>query len=165
MIIFGSPNAVLPVITNTFIVYNLSSNLVNANIPKLNFQYIQNLDFSDKNIDQLFTDIIFNNDAYFVEFMRIIIALRDGYDVALLVYREEDLFDPFTETIGKLIQQRYGYNYQLLNEPDDFDEFDGSSFDINGTFMLDQDCKRYTDIMIQLDPKSFINERIDDSHI
>lgn len=165
MIIFGSPNAVLPVITNTFIVYNLSSNLVNANIPKLNFQYIQNLDFSDKNIDQLFTDIIFNNDAYFIEFMRIIIALRDGYDVALLVYREEDLFDPFTETIGKLIQQRYGYNYQLLNEPEDFDEFDGSSFDINGTFMLDQDCKRYTDIMIQLDPKSFINERIDDSHI
>lgn len=167
MIIFGAPNVVLPIIQgrNDFIIYNLSANIVNPAIPTLNLQYLKGLDFTNKDYDNIFANMVFENDSIFMEFMRLILPLRDGYNVAVLVYREEDLFDPFSETIAKLIQQRYGYNYQMINAIDDYNEWDDSNFDINGTFLLDRDSDRYIQIMARTNPKTFIDEKIDDRHL
>lgn len=165
MLIIGSPNAIIPVANMyPFIVYNVSSNLVNPSIKNLSFMQMQGLDYKRKDIDDQFYNIVLNNDIYFCDLMNIVIPLKSGSNVALLVYREEELFDPFSETIGKLIQQRYGYNYQLLNEADDFNPYDDSSFNINGVFYLDQDINRYINIMARVNPKAFINEHINDSH-
>lgn len=167
MIIFGAPNVILPIIRerNDFVVYNLSANIVNPSIPTLNLQYLKGLDFTNKDYDNIFANMVFENDSIFIEFMKLILPLRDGYNVAVLVYREEDLFDPFSETIAKLIQQRYGYNYQMINTMDDYNEWDDSNFDINGTFLLDRDSDRYIQIMARINPKSFIDEKIDDRHL
>lgn len=167
MIIFGAPNVVLPIIQgrNDFIVYNLSANIVNPSIPTLNLQYLKGLDFTNKDYDNIFANMVFENDSIFIEFMKLILPLRDGYNVAILIYREENLFDPFSETIAKLIQQRYGYNYQMINTMDDYNEWDDSNFDINGTFLLDRDSDRYIQIMARINPKSFIDEKIDDRHL
>lgn len=167
MLIIGSPKEILPIVSNTafkFVVYNLSSNYVNPSIPQLNLMQLPGLDYTSKDVDQQVYNTIFNNDLYFCELMKIIIPLYQGKDVALMVYREEDFFDPYTETIGKLIQQRYGYNYQLINAFDDWQPFDISSFNINGAFYLDQDIKRYNNIILQTNPNAFIGEKIDDSH-
>lgn len=167
MIIFGAPNVVLPIIQgrNDFVVYNLSANIVNQSIPTLNLQYLKGLDFTNKDYDNIFANMVFENDSIFIEFMKLILPLRDGYNVAILIYREENLFDPFSETIAKLIQQRYGYNYQMINTMDDYNEWDDSNFDINGTFLLDRDSDRYIQIMARVNPKSFIDEKIDDRHL
>lgn len=167
MIIVGAPNVILPVVhqnPGTFVVYNLSSNLFDDKIEKLNLQYMPEMDYTQKDADIAFANTIFSVDAYFCELMKIILPLRDGLNVALLVYREEDFFDASTESLLKLIQQRYGYNYQLLNDVDDFNPWDQSNFDINGTFNLDQDSKRYLNILSNINPKMFIQEKIDDSH-
>lgn len=169
MIIFGSPNVILPIINRynnyyDFTIFNLSSNIVDNSIKRLNIQYMQGIDFSQKDTDIIYANNIIQNDMYFVEFMQIIIALKGGRNVAILVYREEDLFDPFTETLAKLIQQRYGYNYQILNCVEDFNEWDDSNFDINGIFMADRDTDRYISIISQINPKVFTDEIINDSH-
>lgn len=165
MLIIGAPNAVLPIVTSQpFVILNMSSNLVAKSIPSVNLIQFSGVDYSRDNIDAQITNAIFSNDMYFCELMKIVFPLFQGRDVALLVYREDDIFDPLTEIIGKIIQQRYGYNYQLINEPEDWQPFDQSSFDINGVFYLDQDIARYNSIMVRLNPKAFIDEKIDDSH-
>lgn len=167
MIIVGAPNVILPVVHQNpgrFVVYNISSNLINPDIQQLNLQYMQNMDYTQKDVDIAFANMILGVDAYFGELMRIILPLRDGLDVALLVYREESFFDASTESLMKLIQQRYGYNYQLLNDVGDFNPWDQSSFDINGTFNLDRDSERYLNILANINPKMFVDEKIDDSH-
>lgn len=168
MLIIGAPNVILPIVVNQssfqFVVYNVSSNYVNSSIPQLNLMQLQGLDYTRSDIDQQFYNLVMNNDAYFCDLMKIVFPLYQGKDVALLVYRDDDCFDPFTETIGKLIQQRYGYNYQLLNKTDDWQPFDISSFNINGAFYLDQDIKRYIDIVAKNNPNAFVIEHIDDTH-
>ena len=167
MIIVGAPNVILPVVhqnPGNFVVYNISSNLIDDSIEQLHLQYMQGMDYTQKESDMVFANMVLNTDAYFCELMRILLPLRDGLDVALLVYREEEFFDASTESLMKLIQQRYGYNYQILNTIDDFNQWDQSNFDINGTFNLDQDSERYLNIISSVNPKMFINEKIDDSH-
>lgn len=166
MLVIGPPKAIIPIVSNSFqfVVYNLSSNYVNPSIPQLNLMRIARLDYTSRDVDNQFYNIIMTNDMYFCELMKIMIPLYQGKDVALMVYREEDFFDPYTETVGKVIQQRYGYNYQLINEYEDFNEFDTSSFNINGVFYLDQDIQRYNNIILKINPDAFRNEKIDDSH-
>lgn len=108
---------------------------------------------NDKEFDIAYANYIFSNDNVFMEFMKIIYPLYFGHDVFLLVSRNENSHDIITESLCKLIQQRYGYNYQLLNNKDDIDYYDDSDFSFYGIQTLDIDKERMTYLAVQQNPE------------
>lgn len=108
---------------------------------------------NDKEFDIAYANYIFSNDWLFMEFMKIVYPLYDGYDAFLLVSRNEDTYDIITESLCKLIQQRYGYNYQLLNNIDDIDYYDDSNFSFQGIQTFDQDKERMTYLAVAQNPE------------
>lgn len=108
---------------------------------------------NDKEFDIAYANYIFSNDFVFMEFMKIVYPLYLGADVFLLVSRNENTYDIMTESLCKLIQQRYGYNYQLINIEDDIDYYDDSDFSLNGIQALDIDKERMTYIAVNTNPQ------------
>ena len=105
------------------------------------------INFQDDSLfDQMYGNAIFNNDDNFLQLMKIIINLYDGYNVYIAVTRDEGILDMVTESLMKIIQLRYGYNYQILNYPDDLNEYDDSTFSITGIQIADVDVERFFDI-------------------
>lgn len=141
----------LPDATEKFVVLNLSSliegfprvHLVPSITPTYN---------DDKQFDIAYANYIFSDDSNFMEFMKIIYPLYTGQDVFLLVSRNENTHDIITESLCKLIQQRYGYNYQLLNHLSDIDYYDDSNFSLYGLQVLDMDKERMTNLMVRANP-------------
>lgn len=108
---------------------------------------------NDKEFDIAYANYIFSNNNVFMELMKIIYPLYLGSDVFLLVSRNENTHDIITESLCKLIQQRYGYNYQLLNNKDDIDYCDDSGFSFYGIQTLDMDKERMTYLAVQQNPE------------
>lgn len=140
------------------VIYNLNANV--TNFEQLYLMPPQGMLISSPEFDNAYIGLILSDDNYFVQFMRIIIPLFYGSDVYLLAYNEETVFNPITETILKLIQQRYGYNYQEVHFIYDIDFYIQSSFTTPGALQFDEDQARYESIMSRIDPYSFINERV-----
>lgn len=112
----------------------------------------------EKNFDIAYAEYIFSNDDPFMEIMKIMYPLYEGNDVYLLVSRGEDTYDIVTESLCKLIQQRYGYNYQIINYMCDLNRYDDSGFSATGIQIFDKDKERYVKIMqerglIHIDPE------------
>lgn len=106
---------------------------------------------NDKEFDIAYANYIFSNDYAFMEFMKIVYNLYMGLDVFLIVSRG-DIYDTVTESLCKLIQQRYGYNSQFINEIADINYYDDSSFSVYGLSNLDQDKERMSYLAVQTDP-------------
>ena len=138
--------------TGKFVIFNLSSLAEGYErvhlVPSITTNYND-----DKQFDIDYANYIFYNDLVFMEFMKIIYPLYTGQDVFLLVSRNEDTYDIITESLCKLIQQRYGYNYQLINTRDDIDYYDDSNFNIYGIQTFDMDKERYTYLMVRNNPQ------------
>ena len=142
----------LPEITDKFVIFNLSSLAEGYErvhlVPSITASYND-----DKQFDIDYANYIFSNDFPFMEFMKIVYQLYHGLDVFLLVSRNENTYDIITESLCKLIQQRYGYNYQLINNKDDIDYYDDSNFNIYGIQTFDIDKERYTYLMVKHNPQ------------
>ena len=141
----------LPDAIDKFLILNLSSLVEGFQrvylVPSIIAQYN-----NEKEFDIAYADYIFSNDNTFMEFMKIVYGLYCGFDVFLLVSRNENTHDIVTESLCKLIQQRYGYNYQLLNNKDDINYYDDSGFSIYGLQVLDMDKERMSIIAVQQNP-------------
>lgn len=100
---------------------------------------------SSKEFDLNYYNWIMNNDALFVEFFRIIQALYTGKKV-YLVSGDYDWAENTTESILKLIQQRYGYNGVYINSDDDFIMLSQYEYKFSkyGLANLDYDKNRYS---------------------
>lgn len=142
----------LPDSIDKFVVLNLSSLAEGFErvhlVPSISASYND-----DKQFDIDYANYIFSNDYTFMEFMKIIYPLYVGSDVFLLVSRNENTHDIITESLCKLIQQRYGYNYQLLNNKYDIDYYDDSNFNIYGIQTFDMDKERMTYLAVQQNPQ------------
>lgn len=142
----------MPESIDKFVVFNLSSLAEGYErvhlVPSIKTNYND-----DKQFDIDYANYIFSNDLPFMELMKIVYQLYCGLDVFLLVSRNEDTYDIITESLCKLIQQRYGYNYQLLNTRDDIDYYDDSDFNIYGIQTFDMDKERYTYLIAQQNPQ------------
>lgn len=138
------------------VVFNL-----NANVQcyyKLNLMPPIGINPTSMEFDAQYVNLLLSDPNYFMQFMYIMTKLKEGYDVVLLIYNEDTVFNAITETLVKFIQQRYGYNYQFLNNENDLNPWDTSSFTTPGIIQFDQDYKRYEDYLIRLDPNRFVNE-------
>lgn len=142
----------LPYAREKFLVLNLSS-LVEG-FPRVHLVPSVTATYDDdKQFDIAYANYIFSNDQLFMEFMKIIYPLYMGQDVFLLVSRSENTHDIITESLCKLIQQRYGYNYQLINDSSDIDYYDESNFSLYGLQALDMDKERMTNLAVRANPK------------
>ena len=91
---------------------------------------------------------ILNNNNAFIQFMNIIIPAYTSPDVLVHIMIKQSPFrDVITESLLKLIQQRYGYNAYIINEIEDFVYADESDMSIPGLFTLDQDLIRWRSMM------------------
>lgn len=113
---------------------------------------------NSKEFDLAYASYILNNDVYFMNFFSIISLLASGKTVILLVYREEQVFDAIIESLCKLIQQRYGYNYQFLDTVEDYDGYDDSNFNYYGVMNYNEDYKRYLDLLVKDNPDAYIDK-------
>ena len=146
-------------------IYNLSSLCMDPSIPRLNIlppnrsvnSWMSGVEYQ---FDQQYADLLMNDNTMFVQLMQIVKDLYFGINVVLLVYREQDVFDPLTESLCKFIQQRYGYNYQLLNIADDFNPNDMSTFSVGGIMNFDLDNSRYIALMQSINPDYLAKENI-----
>ena len=96
----------------------------------------------EKNFDIGYADYILNNDAAFVDLMRVICQIYNGNHVFILV-NTDDINTFITESLMKFIQQRYGYNGNIMNCLNDIFWASESDFSVNGLYNLDNDRQRY----------------------
>lgn len=101
-------------------------------------------DCTDPAFDIAYHNYILCNINPFVQFMNIIIpAYTSPETLVHIMIQSSNLRDVITESLSKLIQQRYGYNVCIVNEIEDFVYTEESSFSIPGLFTLDQDLARW----------------------
>lgn len=101
-------------------------------------------DATDPAFDVEYHNYIINNPVSFLQFMSIIIPAYTSPDTMVqIMIRSSNYRDVITESLLKLIQQRYGYNACIVNEIDDFVYATESDFSIPGLFNLDQDLARW----------------------
>ena len=141
---------------NRLVVLNLNANV--QCYTKLNLMPPLGMNTSSMEFDTQYVNLLLSDPNYFMQFIYIMNYLKNGCDVVLLIYNEDTVFNAITETLVKFIQQRYGYNYQFLNDVEDFNQWDQSSFTAPGIIQFDQDYLRYEEYLMRLDPNRFINE-------
>lgn len=173
MLIVTDPNQlnILSEVLKDVSVYNISSMLYNTSIPSLsitpNSEMLYNAVIANArintiqyDIDQVYASFLMTNSTAFMQLMQVVRDLYFGKNVILLVYREENVFDPATESLCKFIQQRYGYNYQMVNDYTDLNIYDSSSFSVPGITAFDNDNIRYLSYVKQFNVKAFMDEKI-----
>ena len=143
---------------NRLVVLNLNANV--QCYTRLNLMPPLGMYTSSMEFDTQYINLLLSDPNYFMQFMYIMNYLKNGCDVVLLIYNEDTVFNAITETLVKFIQQRYGYNYQFLNDVEDFNQWDQSSFTAPGIIQFDQDYLRYEEYLMRLDPNRFINEPV-----
>lgn len=132
------------------IIYNLSSYY---DAPRLNFllpspEYIPEDqltgDCNTPNFDMAYHNFIITNNNAFKQFMELVIPANQSPDILIyIMIKHSPYCDAISESLMKLIQQRYGYNVYFINEPDDFLYVDEPTFSIPGLFTYDKDLLRY----------------------
>lgn len=132
--------------------YNLSSYF--SDVPTLNMlipsvayipEEILEKDISDfPKFDIAYGEYIINNNDAFMQLMNIMsVAYTSPDTLVQILIQSSDYRDAITESLIKLIQQRYGYNIYIINDLEDFLYTEESDFSIPGLFAIDQDLMRW----------------------
>lgn len=148
MLIVGDYNSIPgyenPGISENMLVFNFSG--YDMKCRRLDVYPPSNMNFlDDKEYDINYANYILNNDNIFCNLFDIIYLLYEGVNIYILVTRTPNV-DIINESLLKFIQQRYGYNYQLINGKYDINEYDYSNFSLSGLVNFDNDRKRYISI-------------------
>lgn len=155
MIIFTDNPNYLPIIQYEFnrpvIVYNLSSlysGFIDATelltgLSRINYTgmpmplFVESIEF-----DIQYAASIMNNPTLFGKLMAILSNSYEGHIVVLLVQRDP-YRDSIMESLIKLIQQRYGYNCWIVEDPEDISCIKEDEYSTIGLLTLNEDLKRY----------------------
>lgn len=135
--------------------YNLSSYYndmptLNMLIPSSEYisEELMQGDCSIPTFDIEYHKFILTNNEAFMQFMNIIIPAYTSPNILVQVLINVSEFrNVITESLVKLIQQRYGYNVYIINELDDFLYAEESDMSIPGLFNIDQDLARWRCMM------------------
>ena len=141
MLIVG-PYWCLNQLDETFDIYNYSGMVEGIQYLQL-FPPFGYDEVYSKEFDIAYMNYIIENDVTFHQFFQVIESLYQGRNVYILVSSDEQL-KPVEESFIKIIQQRYGYNYQWINDIEDINIYDESSFSLEGLRILEEiDLPRY----------------------
>ena len=138
-------------------VYNLTSyysdGVINLNslIPSIDNipEDVLNGSCDTADFDIAYHQYILNNNSAFVDFMSIMIPAYMEPDSLVQVLIEDSPYrNAISESLAKLIQQRYGYEIFYIYEPEYFLSIDDPDFmNVNGVQNIDQDVNRYREMM------------------
>lgn len=153
-LLIGRPDVIIPVVTSygrPCFLYNIGSMFMQKGI-----EYLSNLTPSSRMInvssmnllderqfDIQYANYLVSNEAAFVDIMKIIYNLYSGFDVFCISDIGDESNELFVESILKYIQQRYGFNGQILGDVEDFQYTVDSTFTIQGLYNLDLDKERF----------------------
>lgn len=131
--------------------YNLTSYYANA--PTLNLLVpssefipldVLNGDCDTPEFDIAYANQILSNDQAFLQLMEIVHQVYLDPSILVQVLIADSPFrNVISESIMKLIQQRYGYNCYYVNQLEDFLYTDESTFSIQGLFTMMEDEIRW----------------------
>lgn len=106
-------------------------------------------DCSDATFDMEYHKFILDNNNAFCQLMSIMVpefTLPPGTLVQVLI-QNSNYRDIITESLMKLIQQRYGHNSYYVNVAEDLLYIEESDFSIPGLFALENDLARWRSMM------------------
>jgi len=154
MLIFATAQGMQPYFSalkmnDDYIFLNLNSLL--EGIPRLNLTVDkENIPrYDSKDFDMMYYTYIMNNKLAFMELMKVIIPIYEGKNVIIFVNSNIEN-NTISESLQKLIQQRYGLISYNISDPDDFNSIiDKSGFSIQGLYNLDIDKDRYSNVMVE----------------
>jgi len=92
--------------------------------------------------DIQYASAVLNDPLLFGSLINIMLRAYEGYLVCILVQRDP-YRDAVMESLIKLIQQRYGYNCWIIEDPDDIEIMSEQMLLPNGLLTLDTDIKQY----------------------
>lgn len=152
MLIFGPYNAIqYPYVQ---MVFNLSS--LTQDIPRLPglIPPINGPIIDEKDFDMWYYNYVLNNPEPFKSMMSILLSMYDGYITYVCIgeYIMDSYMSIINESFMKILQQRYGIKYSIVNELGDYDyiQKDGSDFDNNeGLQTFDEDRMEYLQITME----------------
>lgn len=127
------------------VVFNISSYCQLGEKLDVTPPYTANIYQFDKDYDIAYANHILSNNLYFVNFFKMIYMNYLGYNVFVLVGTDEnESRQKMTESLMKLIQQRYTFIPRYVRDLDDIpDYYDEDKVYVDGLFNLDADKERY----------------------
>lgn len=149
-------NYIYAKLDNKCIVYNFTSlysdyeNLILAHVNSISDEnntpiniYIEGVEF-----DKKYADLIMSDMRYFIDLIKIMLPLYEGYNVILMVYHDY-YRDNLMEALIKFISIRYGYRSFIINDIEDLDTISEPKFSPYGLMQLDTDIKAYEEMRIR----------------
>ena len=156
MLIFGPYNAIDYGYVEA--IYNLSS--LTQEVPRLPglIPAINGPIIDEKDFDMWYYGYILNNPIPFRSMMAILMSVYQGAITYVCIsdYMSDPYMSVINESFMKVIQQRYGIKYSIVNTLDDFEyiQKDGSDFDSNeGLKTFDEDRMEY----LQMNMEEYIS--------
>lgn len=132
------------------VIYNLSSYFSHA--PTLNHLIPSSMnipedvlmgDCDNAIFDMHYHKYVLENNESFMQFMGIVNQSFMYPDALIyIMVMNSPYSNAITESLMKLIQQRYGANSYMINEPEDFLYVEECDFSVPGIFAMDNDIKR-----------------------
>ena len=113
-----------------------------ANGQRIN-TFIESLEF-----DLAYSNLILNNQWYFIDMMKIMIPLYHGANIVLMVFHDP-YRDNLMESLIKFISVRYGYRSYIINDIEDLKNIKEPYFTPYGLMQLDNDFKMYEDMRLR----------------
>lgn len=100
-------------------------------------EFVNSIEF-----DMQYASAVLNNPELFGSLINIMLRAYEGFLVCVLIQRDP-YRDAVMESLIKLIQQRYGYNCWIIEDPEDIEVLSEQMLNPNGLLALDSDIKQY----------------------
>jgi hypothetical protein len=111
---------------------------------------INGVDFGDEVLfDNEYINYVYGNNDSFLEIMSIVVDVYEGEDVYILIDNDTNSKDILTESIIKILQQRYGIIANYIHDTSDLEGLVDTSLSLEGLYNFGQDRDRYLRILIE----------------
>lgn len=151
-LIVGEPGTIIQVLQKygkPCFVYNIGSMFMMDGIevlknltPSTNRLVVSGMFLDDRQFDIEYANYLVNNDNAFFDMMKIMYNIYQGYDIFCIADLKDEYTELLIESILKFIQQRYGFNGQMIGDVEDFDLTEDSTFTVHGIYNFDMDKER-----------------------
>lgn len=101
------------------------------------------LDYNnEREFDIQYMNYILSNERAFLNMMSVMWELYNGSNVCVLVSDKDEYRESLNESLIKFIQQRYGWNANIVKSIDDIEVLEDGDFSPSGILNFDEDKER-----------------------
>ncbi|MGL5751465.1 MAG: hypothetical protein ACRCXT_13110 [Paraclostridium sp.] len=166
MVLMFGDHTTIPYDMKDLIIYNFNSfkecGYYKLNLIPNGIQMLSDDENAEMQFDMFYAGYILNNDAIFMDMMKIIYPIYNGMNIYIMIDSYNTQYNFIIESLQKFIQSRYGLQIYNINDLDDLEYISDSNFNIYGVYNLDQDKDRMTYLEIQSNPSILTGLRVMD---